>query len=66
MGVTSSGLLDEERVAGAESTSEPTPQTFTQSGEINAPSTEYIGRPVAGSKWVCWEGPCTYVLEQSE
>lgn len=68
MGVTSSGLLDEEREAGASSTVEPTPQTFKESGEINAAATVYLGlgRPVAGTKWVCWEGPCVYRLEKPD
>jgi hypothetical protein len=66
MGVTSSGLLDEERDASAASMSarevDSPDNTLTLSGELNAAATAYVGRDVAGSKWVCWEGPCVYTL----
>ena len=66
MGGTSSGLLDEERDAGASSTNEVADNSITASGEKNTAATVYvgIGQPQAGSKWVCWEGPCVYTLEK--
>ena len=60
--ITSSGLLDEERDTSASSTNEGTPQTFTESGELNMVATALIGRDVAGSPNVNFAGPCIYVL----
>lgn len=63
MGVTSSGLLDEERDAQASSTTETyPPETFTESGERNAAASAVIGRDVAGTNWVNYKGPCIYTL----
>ena len=62
MGVTSSGLLDEELVSGADSTNEVADTTLTVSGEKNAAATAVIGRDVAGSNWVNFMGPCIYAL----
>ena len=63
MGVTSSGLLDEEREAGADSTVEVEDSTLVASGERNIPASTIIGRPVAGTPNVCYRGPTTYTLE---
>lgn len=63
MGVTSSGLLDEERDEGANSTVEVADSTLVASGERNVASTAVIGRDVAGTNEVCFRGPCTYTLE---
>ena len=67
MGVTSSGLLDEERDASAASMSQrevdSPDNTLVASGERNLAASVVIGRPVAGSLNVCWAGPCIYTLE---
>jgi len=63
LGVTSSGLLDEERDAGADSTTEVEDSTLVASGERNIAASVIIGRPVAGTPNVCWAGPCVYTLE---
>ena len=66
MGVTSSGLLDEERDASAASMSlreiDSPDNTLTLSGELNAAATAVIGRDVAGTNWVNFRGPCIYTL----
>lgn len=66
MGVTSSGLLDEERDASAasmSSTEAANPETtLTESGEINSVATAIIGRDVAGTPYVNYQGPCIYTL----
>lgn len=62
MGVTSSGLLDEERDASADSTTEVEDSTLTVSGELNAAASAVIGRDVAGTNWVNYMGPCIYTL----
>ena len=66
MGVTSSGLLDEERDASAasmSSTEAANPETtLTESGELNAQATSIIGRNVAGTPLVNFRGPCIYTL----
>jgi len=73
MGVTSSGLLDEERDAEEDSTTETyPPETMSESGEVNAQATALIGSNVGGSVveqgndlktgqiWL--SGPCIYTL----
>ena len=62
MGVTSSGLLDEELVAGASSTNEVADTTLTVSGEKNAEISAGVGYDAAGTPRVNWAGPCYYTL----
>jgi hypothetical protein len=62
MGATSSGLLDEELVAGADSTNEVADSTLTVSGEKNAEITAAVGYHAAGTPRVNWAGPCFYTL----
>ena len=63
MGVTSSGLLDEERDAQASTTNETYPaETLDGSGEKNAEMSTLFGYDVAGTPRVNWEGPCYYTL----
>jgi hypothetical protein len=66
MGVTSSGLLDEERDASAASMSQTesdNPEnTLIESGEYNSMGSDMVGRGVAGTPLVCYRGPCIYLL----
>ena len=62
MGVTSSGLLDEELVAGASSTNEVADTDLDTSGEKNAEISAAVGYDAAGTPRVNWAGPCFYTL----
>ena len=69
MGVTSSGLLDEERDNTDDSMSaresDSPDDTFTQSGELSAAATALVGADAAGSivpQGVPLSGPCIYTL----
>jgi hypothetical protein len=63
MGVTSSGLLDEERDDEASTTTEEyPPETFIESGQRNPQASYIIGRDVAGTPNVCAKGPSIYTL----
>jgi len=75
MAGTSSGLLDEERDAGASSTNEVADTTLVASGERNLAASVVIGRPVAGqlnvgkpgvitaAQGMVTHSPCIYTLE---
>ena len=69
MGVTSSGLLDEERDATADSMSareaDSPDDTFTNSGEKSAEATALLGKDAAGSivpQGMPLVGPTIYTL----
>lgn len=66
MGVTSSGLLDEERDATADSMSareaDSPDNTLRESGEYNSMASDMSGRDVAGTPLVNYRGPCIYLL----
>jgi len=66
MGVTSSGLLDEERddATGTGSSTEidSPDNTLRESGEYNSMASDMQGRDVAGTPLVNYRGPCIYKL----
>lgn len=66
MGVTSSGLLDEERDASADSMSarevDSPDNTFIESGERDPYASGIFGKGVAGTFQVNFHGPCIYYL----
>lgn len=66
MGVTSSGLLDEERDASAASMSErevdSPDNTMEASGERNEYASAIFSKTVAGTFQINFRGPCIYYL----
>ena len=66
MGVTSSGLLDEERdntdASMSARESDSPDNTLTDSGEKHLESSAILGRDAAGTPHVQARGPCIYYL----
>lgn len=66
MGVTSSGLLDEERDdstgTGSATEIEAVDSTLQESGEYNSMASDMLGHAVAGTPLVNYRGPCIYTL----
>lgn len=66
MGVTSSGLLDEEITDGTgtgSATEIASPDsTLIESGEYNSMASDMLGHQAAGTPLVNYRGPCIYLL----
>jgi len=66
MGVTSSGLLDEERDGstgtGSATEIDAVDSTLIESGEYNSMASDMLGHQAAGTPLVNYRGPCIYTL----
>lgn len=66
MGVTSSGLLDEEIVdatgTGSQTEIDSPDDTLMESGQNNSMASDMLGHAAAGTPLVNYRGPCIYYL----